>query len=120
MMLGFEFIQDGTQKFIQTPRPERYDLSVDFAELKDLHDAQAPEEKELSEVLARFGATAPEASSEKLDAETNERLAALGYLQGSAGTNATGDDPKDKLDILRLFFRSERTARADTAHHAPM
>ena len=104
-------VVDGPYKLIDTPRPELYDLTADPGELTDLA-AQKPEEVErMQALLTGFGYEAPSGGSD-LDAETLQRLAALGYMAGGDDLRTTADlpDPKDKLDILRKM--QEGTALA--------
>jgi len=89
---------DARFRFIRAPRPELYDLEKDPGERRNLAAERpqtlAPMEAWLDRV--RSAVTAPEA----VDAQTRERLAALGYVGASAG--AVGEspslaDPKDKI-----------------------
>jgi arylsulfatase A-like enzyme len=78
-------------RFIRAPRPELYDLDKDPGE-KDNLAPQRPQAMAsmggwLEKVIG--GVTAPEA----VDAETREKLAALGYVGGGSGTLAQGDLP---------------------------
>src|SRR5262249_62155281 len=80
-------IADGW-KYIETTRPELYDLRHDPAEAKNLL-AQEPARanalgKTLVSILAAAGhASGPAPESAGLDEESRQRLAALGYLRRS-------------------------------------
>jgi choline-sulfatase len=99
-------------KFIEAPRPELYDLKADPGETHDL-SAKEPTRLEgmrrgLQKVMA--AAATPDASR-KVDAETAERLAALGYV-GTVGSDApapTGRDPKDGIGLATRLGRNGMT-----------
>ena len=102
-------------KYIETSRPELYDLKQDPAEAVNLL-AREPARadrlgKTLVDILTAAGRTpgpAPEAAA--LDEESRQRLAALGYLGRSGGDPATHgfdrskEDPKDLIG----FFRTDQ------------
>ena len=89
----------GTDKFIDLPLPELYDLANDPGERRNLFS----EKRELAAELKRLipeGASA--ARRQPVDAEEARRLLALGYLSGSAhGKTAYGieDDPKNLVAL---------------------
>ncbi len=103
-------LRDGRYKFIRAPRPELYDLGRDAAETHDLAGAE-PErtrgfESALTETLERLGsghAPAPRA----VDAETAERLQALGYVSSGPSPRHLEErprgDPKDKIGLYNLL-----------------
>jgi len=99
-------------KLIEAPRPELYDLEADAAEQKDAaaRDPQRLEamRRELSRMMA--GATTPSAET-AVDAETKERLAALGYVGsvGGAPPVVTGKDPKDGIGLVTRLGRNGMT-----------
>ena len=101
-----------TWQFIDAPRPELFELASDPFEQKDL----APESpgrvrqltSELEEVARRYSATGVETKGPAaLDAETQERLAALGYLGGPSKVKLDPlrplADPKDKIHLFNLI-----------------
>lgn len=101
-------------KFIEAPRPELYDLASDPQELNDVQNKYPGVgldlKRELDSLLEKISSGAPEPQAANLDAETLQRLAALGYI-GSAvrmKTRPAGDlsDPKDKLEIYELIQQS--------------
>jgi arylsulfatase A-like enzyme/Tfp pilus assembly protein PilF len=104
-------IQDGRFKYIRAPRPELYDLSADPRETNDLarEDPQrlAALEAALSAEIARTSSTTAPKGPQVVDAETEERLAALGYVGGSVSARHLEDrprgDPKDKIGLYNLL-----------------
>jgi arylsulfatase A-like enzyme/Tfp pilus assembly protein PilF len=112
-------IQDERFKLIRAPRPELYDLQRDAGEQSDLA-ASAPRQKEvldraLDDMLARLG-NAQAAAPQNIDAETAERLEALGYIGGAVSARHLEDrprgDPKDKIHLYNLLKQAS-TASAD-------
>lgn len=108
-------------KFIDAPRPELYDLVSDPGETRDLSSLRPG-------VLARFrreidrrrelttDGDAGKRAPAKLDAETMEKLMALGYIGGhtsSARIKGRGPlaDPKDKIHL----FNRIKIAEGDSA-----
>src|SRR5262249_24168616 len=69
-------------KYIRTPRPELYDLSLDPAELTNLADRQPERLLELERLLARVesGMTSRQADDIRLSAAERRSLASLGYV----------------------------------------
>jgi len=98
----------GQFKYIQLPQPELYDLKQDPHETKNLcqdQDACTQWNSKFSVFIKNF----PGVSSKRLsvDAETKEKLQALGYLSGSSSSSETKeygpqDDPKT---LIRLYNR---------------
>src|SRR5262249_7746798 len=97
-------LQDGRYKYIRAPRPELYDLPADRRETKDLAKDDASRtatlDRALTDLLARTTSEAAAKGPQTIDAETEERLAALGYVSGSVSPRHLEDrppgDPKDK------------------------
>jgi len=104
-------VQDGRFKYVRAPRPELYDLASDPREQDDL---SADREDRLSS-LARALEDHEERTANPdaiegprpVDAETEERLAALGYVGGSASRRSLEErprgDPKDKIGLYNLL-----------------
>jgi arylsulfatase A-like enzyme len=101
-------LYDGGWKYIHGPRPELYDLGADPRELHDLAGAEPEVAERMRSALAGFLARRAAASASVAsvpDAETRERLQALGYLQGGGGEPATvseelrgdGTPPQDRI-----------------------
>jgi arylsulfatase A-like enzyme/Tfp pilus assembly protein PilF len=104
-------VQDGRYKYIRAPRPELYDLASDPRESHDLSAADAARlatfERALSELLARTTSTSAAKGPQAVDSETEERLAALGYVSGAVSARNLEDrprgDPKDKIRLYNLL-----------------
>ena len=85
-------------QFIRAPKRELYDLSRDPAQRVNVAGERAETAASMEAWLGRM--TSAVAAPEAVDAQTRERLAALGYVgaQSNAVANATGlADPKDKI-----------------------
>jgi arylsulfatase A-like enzyme/tetratricopeptide (TPR) repeat protein len=104
-------IQDGRFKLIRAPRPELYDLSTDPAEAHDRStDAGSRLDvfgRGLDEFESRTARAGAAQGPRPVDSETEERLAALGYVAGSVNLKkidgpARGD-PKDKIELYNLL-----------------
>ena len=99
-------------RLIRAPRPELYDLDQDPGEKDNL----APKRPQAMASMAGWlekvigGVTAPEA----VDAETREKLAALGYVGGGSGTLAQGDlpDPKDRIGSYETWKKAVQLRQA--------
>jgi choline-sulfatase len=107
-------IQDGRYKLIKAPRRELYDLAQDRAESAD-RSAEDPRRVETMEraldAMSRrlVSAQAPKVP-QAMDAETEERLEALGYVAGGVSARHLEDrprgDPKDKIALYNLLKES--------------
>jgi arylsulfatase A-like enzyme/Tfp pilus assembly protein PilF len=106
-----ESLQDGRFKYIRAPRPELFDLHADPHEEKDLAREEvartATLDRALAGFLARTASGSPAKGPQSIDAETEERLAALGYVSGSVSPRNLEDrprgDPKDKIGLYNLL-----------------
>ncbi|HET7291943.1 MAG TPA: sulfatase-like hydrolase/transferase [Vicinamibacteria bacterium] len=107
-------IQDERFKLIRAPRPELYDVQRDPGERDDLA-ATEPRQVEvlrgaLEELLARLGSGKAVAAPQAMDAETSERLQALGYVGGTISARHLEErprgDPKDKIELYNLLKRA--------------
>jgi arylsulfatase A-like enzyme/Tfp pilus assembly protein PilF len=104
-------VQDGRYKLIHAPRPELFDLSDDPREARDLAREQparvATLTRALEEMESAVAGTAAAAGPRAMDAETEERLAALGYVGGGASARTLEDrprrDPKDTIGLYNLL-----------------
>jgi arylsulfatase A-like enzyme/Tfp pilus assembly protein PilF len=104
-------LQDGRFKYIRAPRPELYDLPADPGELRDLSQPDAARlpglEGALTDLLARTANASAAKGPQTVDAETEERLAALGYVGGAVSPKHLDDrprgDPKDKIRLYNLL-----------------
>ncbi len=104
-------IQDGRFKYIRAPRPELYDLPADPGEVKDLSSVDSARipalEQGLESLLARTASAGAPKGPQTVDAETEERLAALGYVAGGTSAKHLEErprgDPKDKIELYNLM-----------------
>jgi len=104
-------------KFVQAPRPELYDLTLDPRERDNLYGR----DRSLAEEFARKLETLEKKMSQKgvgekgpqqLDDDTREKLMALGYVGGftsGAKLSQTGNlgDPKDKILLYNKIKMAE-------------
>ncbi|OGD22457.1 MAG: hypothetical protein A2W03_02515 [Candidatus Aminicenantes bacterium RBG_16_63_16] len=107
-------LQDGRHKLIIAPDPELYDLAADAAEANNLAPAAGPAltglQAEASRFIEAFGRNALELDVRKIDEETRERLAALGYI-GSFTDSARLEgrrleNPRDKIGVFNELSRA--------------
>jgi choline-sulfatase len=107
-------VQDGRFKLIRAPRPELYDLARDPRESADLaaQDARRREalERALEDLSRRVASAQAPKGPQAMDAETEERLEALGYVGGGVSARHLEDrprgDPKDKIALYNLLKES--------------
>ena len=97
-------------KYIETTRPELYDLRKDPGETVNLLEAERPRAEAFRSELKRLlEVQAPKRESVALDQDSRERLASLGYFGRSHGEvaldfGANREDPKDLIG----FYRSDQ------------
>jgi len=98
-------------KLIEAPRVELYDLAADPAEVLDVSARQASRVETMRRELQRAMATTTPGAAQTVDAETAERLAALGYVGtgGSASAPPSGRDPKDGIALVTRLGRNGMT-----------
>lgn len=98
--------REGRYKYIRAPRPELYDLQSDPEETRNIAGAHADVVARMRNDLDRAVGAFGEAESRRApDAETAERLRALGYVQGSQA-RGSGADPKDMADVALMIARA--------------
>jgi len=104
-------------KFIKAPHPEFYDLQNDPSEKVNRAGEQGPRVSDLSGQLdVALRHQAPSAPAQPVDAETAERLRALGYVSGSRPSRPVGAtlrDPKDGVRLLPKLNRGMSAARSE-------
>jgi arylsulfatase A-like enzyme/Flp pilus assembly protein TadD len=107
-------ISDGW-KYIETTRPELYDLRSDPTESVNLVEREparvAALGRTLTAILAAAGrAPGPAPESAALDEASRQRLAALGYLGRSGDTSSHGFDrsKEDPKDLIAFFRKDQR------------
>lgn len=99
-------------EFIDAPNPELYDSVNDRSELKNLIK-EKPEianslRKKLDETLKSLQTDAKQ--TQKMDAETEEKLRAMGYVGTivSSTPESLKIDPKDKIDLLESISQAHQ------------
>jgi tetratricopeptide (TPR) repeat protein len=112
-------VRTARHKLIEAPRPELYDLQADAGEAANRIAQDAATAESLRGKLEAALARPARSAAAKVDADTAERLAALGYLgggqapgAGSAGSRA-GRDPKDGVRLMPRLNRGMSAARTD-------
>ena len=101
-------VRAGAFKLIAAPRPELYDLDTDPGEEHNLYALRPAVAAALARRLrARESGDAGRAPhNQAIDPDAAARLAALGYVAGSADVSeprAWLADPKDKIDLYQLI-----------------
>ena len=104
-------ISDGRFKFIQAPRPEIYDLENDPHEERNRASDFAERVDTFSRALGSFETRIIRAGAQEgprtIDPESEERLAALGYVSGGPSRKRLSEqprgDPKDKIGIYQML-----------------
>ena len=107
----------GRSKWIEAPRPERYDLTSDPHEVENRHGSGDPRSAELRGAFGRLldddGRRLPGDGEVAfaIDADAAARLNALGYVAGFARREPDdlvgGPDPKDAVEDHREILDSE-------------
>jgi choline-sulfatase len=105
----------GKYLFIDAPRKELYDQSVDPQSEHNLSSGSVAVAHTLASQLDAFRQTTSssgEAPSVRADPELQEKLSALGYVSDSIssptlGIKDTGADPKDKVEVVNLLHQAE-------------
>jgi choline-sulfatase len=104
-------------KFIKAPHPELYDLEKDASETTNRAGEQRARVEDLDRKLeAALLHPTPSAAAPTVDAETAERLRALGYASGgrvSRPRSTALRDPKDGVRFLPRLNRGMSAARAE-------
>jgi choline-sulfatase len=104
-------------KFIEAPRPELYDLGADGGETRDRAREEQGRVGEMRRQLRAAMSTRTPSAAKEMDAETAERLGALGYLGGghAPAAGAAPRDPKDGVQLVARLGRGMATARTEPA-----
>jgi choline-sulfatase len=107
----------GQYKYIESPKPELYDLSSDPKELKNLYEQQRSKATAMGEQIAAVRRSSPAAGSGKPSSPTPDTIAklrSLGYLSGPAQSNRgeSGVDPKDRIADFERYYRALDLANA--------
>ena len=112
--------------FIQSPKPELYDLTADPAETHNLYSekkAVAGElQSRLNTLVRQYSADQELAEKTGLDPALMERLKSLGYAGFSGGNTSTTNssslpDPKDRIEVYELI--SDAIAESQHGDYQP-
>ncbi len=113
-------LRRGRYKYIDAPRPEFFDLTVDPGEKDNLYatkESVAAAYRERLQQLRRSYQSQSRETSGPLSPEAVERLHALGYLTGGnattkpkAGSPDSGPDPKDRIADYEEYGRAIQLA----------
>ena len=97
-------VRQGTQKYIDAPAPELFDLRGDPGELSNLYSPEASVDVYRSE-LSRIGPGEHARIAAQLTEEQRRELEALGYVSAAPVELPEGDllDPKDMIDVIERF-----------------
>ncbi len=94
-------------RYIEAPRPELYDRQADPGEKSNLAADRAETSRhlagDLKQLLARVQGQAPQ--RQEIDADTEERLAALGYVGSALPDPVSGGGVIDPKDVVQLHDR---------------
>ncbi len=119
-------IQDDKYKLIIAPEPELYDLTKDPKEEKNLASSEkkilAEFNTEASKFMEKFSQNAYELDYKKIDEETREKLAALGYI-GSFTDPAKLKgkklaSPKEKIVVFNELSRARELGLSGKAEES--
>ena len=110
-------VQDGRYKLIIAPVPELYDLDRDPGEEKNLVYLEKGVFEDLTAraeaLMAEAGRGALEVDLGKVDEETREKLAALGYVGSFTDSSKLQGkklaDPKDKIGVFNELTKARET-----------
>jgi Flp pilus assembly protein TadD len=109
-------------KYIELPRPERYDVARDPAESENLYGKSAERDRVLAAALAAFGPARPGPRlAEAADAAAS--LRALGYVSGNAPAKARyteADDPKALVALDQTIHDAVEAFGAGRSEDAAM
>jgi len=114
----------GPMKYIQSPRPELYDLASDPNERRDLVAKRPEMSADLDRRLAAIRPADESFAGETivLDADEKAALLALGYVTGSPGAGAgTRRNPADAIALAPVHQRAlEAKAKGDLERAAAL
>ena len=112
-------LRQGARKYIDSPKPELYDLAADPPEKNNLPTTSVPDERRaLRRIVASLEENAPAQTAQAADLEARARLAALGYISAGAPQAPKGPlaSPRDKMpEVDELNRAREEIAAGDTA-----
>lgn len=104
-------------KYIESPRPEVYDLSADPSEQHNLIGEQPQQAAAMKAGLSADIASKPQHRSQhaQRDAAAVAALQQLGYLSGLAVSTAPDDSGPDPKDVVRVDTAAEEARRLNRA-----
>ena len=110
------FIRE-SDKFMESPIPELYDIAKDFDETRNLAESTRLDQHRevLSDLMAKEAYDGASASGQKADRQTMERLKSLGYLSSPQAPRKDAFTAQDDLKVL-LPYQS-RLQQAMGAYH---
>jgi choline-sulfatase len=109
-------LRTGKYLFIEAPRRELYDQTVDPKATHNLSSTSTAVTETLSgqvEAFRQKTSSSKEAPKANTDPELQEKLSALGYVASDnsaspmPGIKETGADPKDKVEVVNLLHGAE-------------
>jgi arylsulfatase A-like enzyme/Flp pilus assembly protein TadD len=91
-----------SEKFIESPNPELYNLTKDPGELSNVAAGRdlAPLRKDLGRIVANLSVGAPDKARRTPDRATRGALQSLGYLAGGTGSPKSSFSPDDDVKTL--------------------
>lgn len=108
----------GTEKFIDSPIPEYYDLEKDSFELDNLADRKdlAPFKKKLNQLLEQQSYRKNSEGRQKMDRDAAEKLRSLGYIASPQTTGKKTYTEQDDLKVLLPY--QTKLQQAMGAYHS--
>ncbi len=94
-----------SEKFIESPVPELYDLREDFDESRNLLAGKDPKKyrDRLSRLIGKFSPLAGEGSQSRIDAQSLEKLRSLGYISSPQSARKESFGPRDDVKAFLPF-----------------
>lgn len=121
-----ESFQNKKHKLIIAPDPELYDLAADAAEEKNLASAEKTVlrglESKAAQFIEKFSRNAHQLDYRKIDEETREKLAALGYIGSFTDSSKLEGkklaNPKEKIAVFNELSRAREIGMGGNAEEA--
>jgi arylsulfatase A-like enzyme/Flp pilus assembly protein TadD len=110
------FLQD-TEKFIDSPIPEIYDLNKDFNELHNLAETKRLESgrEKLRQIIKNLSSPGADRAEQKMDRESLEKLRSLGYISSYQISKKEIFGPED--DVKSFLPYNNRAIQAMELYH---
>jgi choline-sulfatase len=109
-------LRAGRYQYIESPKPELYDLSSDPNQQHNLYEQERSRATAMSEQISALRASAPPGASTKTSSpkpDTMSALRSLGYLSGSAPKGPESRvDPKDRIADFERYVNALSIASA--------